>query len=298
MFKNVLIATDRRDGLQRFGKCLEDLHSNGIERVTFVRSVDWQEDDIGIRDDITPEIQAEQAQLQKLLNPIPAGLEVKALVQVGRPADLILKGIQTYGSDLLITGMGTHNLLAEKLFGSTTMALLPKLKIPLLVMRPQLLATFTLEELRLRSRHLFRCLLVPFDFEQPRQQLLNHLGHLLPGTSQCQTLTLLYVVDPSARRNQGTPVEVLQRKAEADLAQVLEPLSEQVKPVQLRTLVRVGSPLKEILATAADEDMTAIATASPHVGSFWEWSVRSLTGEILRQSWHPVLFFPRGSLAQ
>jgi nucleotide-binding universal stress UspA family protein len=91
---------------------------------------------------------------------------------------------------------------------------------------------------------------------------------------------------------------VLQRKAEADLAQVLEPLSEQVKPVQLRTLVRVGSPLKEILATAADEDMTAIATASPHVGSFWEWSVRSLTGEILRQSWHPVLFFPRGSLAQ
>lgn len=148
MFKNVLIATDRRDGLQRFGKCLEDLHSNGIERVTFVRSVDWQEDDIGIPDDITPEVQAEQTQLQKLLNPIPAGLEVEALVQAGRPDDLILKGIQAYGCDLLITGMGTHNLLAEKLFGSTTMALLPKLKIPLLVMRPQLLATFTLEELR------------------------------------------------------------------------------------------------------------------------------------------------------
>ncbi|HIK20131.1 MAG TPA: universal stress protein [Synechococcus sp. M44_DOE_062] len=297
MFKNVLIATDRQDGLQRFSKCLEDLHLNGIERISFVHSMAWQDDDIGIPEDITPEVQAEQTQLQRLLSPIPAGLEVKIWVQVGKPADLILRGIQTYGSDLLITGMDTHNLLTEKLFGSTTMALLPKLKIPLLVMRPQLLATFTLEELRLRSRHLFRCLLVPFDFEQPRQQLLNHLVHLLPGTPQCQTVTLLYVVDPSARRNQGTPVEVLQRKAEADLAQVLEPLSEQVKPVQLRTLVRVGSPLKEILATAADEDMTAIATASPHVGSFWEWSVRSLTGEILRQSWHPVLFFPRGSLA-
>ncbi len=298
MFKNVLVATDRQDGLQRFGKCLEDLHRGGIERIAFVHSIAWQEDSIGIPEDITPEVQAQQAQLQELLSDIPAGLEVKALVQVSKPVNLILKGIQQYGSDLVITGMDTHNLLTEKLFGSTTMTLLPKLKIPLLVMRPQLIATFTLEELRLRSRHLFRCILVPFDFEEPRQQLLNHLSRLLPNTPHCQTVTLLYVIDPSARRNQGTDVEVLKRKAEADLAQVIEPLSEQVKPVQLRTLVRVGSPLKEILATAADEDMTAIATASPNVGGFWEWSVRSLTGEILRRSWHPVLFFPRGALTK
>lgn len=220
------------------------------------------------------------------------------MVQAGKAVDLILKGIQTYSSDLLITGMGIHNLLTEKLFGSTTVELLPKLTIPLLVMRPQLLAVFTLEELRLRSRHLLRSLLVPFDFEEPRRQLLERLGQLLPGTSQCQSVTLLYVVDPSARRNQGMAVEVLKRKAEADLAQVIGPLNEQVQPLQVRALVRVGSPLQEILATAAAEDVTAIATASPRVGSFWEWSVRSLTGEILRQSWHPVLFFPRRSLAQ
>jgi len=298
MFKSLLIATDCRDGLQRFGKCLEELHLNGIERVAFVHSIAWQDDDIGLPEDTTPEVQAQQARLQEVLSAVPAGLEVKVLVQAGKAVDLILRGIQTYSSDLLITGMGIHNLLAEKLFGSTTMELLPKLTIPVMVMRPQLIAAFTLEELRLRSRHLFRSFLVPFDFEEPRRQLLSRLAQLLPGTSQCQTVTLLYVVDPSARRNQGTPVEVLKRKAEADLAQVIEPLVERVKPVQLRALVRVGSPLQEILATAAAEDVTAIATASPHVGTFWEWSVRSLTGEILRQSWHPVLFFPRGSLAQ
>ncbi|MEN9201717.1 MAG: universal stress protein [Thermostichus sp. DG_1_6_bins_120] len=298
MFKNLLIATDRQDGLQRFGKCLEDLHSSGIERIAFVHSITWQEDSIGIPEDITPEIQAQQAELQELLGTIPAGLEVKALVQVGKPVDLILKGIQQYGSDLLITGMGTHNLLTEKLFGSTTIALLPKLKIPVMVMRPQLIATFTLEELRLRSRHLFRYILVPFDFEEPRRKLLTHLSQLLPNTPQCQAVTLLYVIDPSARRNQGSDLQALKRKAEADLAQAIQPLLEQVQPVQLRTSVRVGSPLKEILTTAAEEDMTAIATASPNVGSFWEWSVRSLTGEILRQSWHPVLFFPRGALAK
>ncbi|MEN9211291.1 MAG: universal stress protein, partial [Thermostichus sp. DG02_4_bins_136] len=266
--------------------------------IAFVHSITWQEDSIGIPEDITPEIQAQQAELQELLGTIPAGLEVKALVQVGKPVDLILKGIQQYGSDLLITGMGTHNLLTEKLFGSTTIALLPKLKIPVMVMRPQLIATFTLEELRLRSRHLFRYILVPFDFEEPRRKLLTHLSQLLPNTPQCQAVTLLYVIDPSARRNQGSDLQALKRKAEADLAQAIQPLLEQVQPVQLRTSVRVGSPLKEILTTAAEEDMTAIATASPNVGSFWEWSVRSLTGEILRQSWHPVLFFPRGALAK
>ncbi len=298
MFKSLLIATDCRDGLQRFGKCLEELHLNGIERVAFVHSIAWQDDDIGLPEDLTPKIEAKKAQFRQLLGTAPEGLEAKALVQVGKPAELVLKAIQSCGSELLITGSATRNLLAEKLFGSTTMELLPRLTIPVMVMRPQLIAAFTLEELRLRSRHLFRCLLVPFDFEEPRRQLLDRLGQLLPGTSQCQTVTLLYVVDPGARRNQGTPVEVLQRKAEADLAQVIEPLVERVKPVQLRALVRVGSPLQEILATAAAEDVTAIATASPHVGTFWEWSVRSLTGEILRQSWHPVLFFPRGSLAQ
>ncbi|MFS8900217.1 universal stress protein [Synechococcus sp. H60.2] len=298
MFKNVLIATDCQDGLQRFGKCLDALHSNGIQRLVFLHSLIWKDDDIGLPEDPTPKIETKKAQFRQLLGTIPEGLEAKVLVQVGQPVDLILKGIQTYSSDLLITGMGIHNLLTEKLFGSTTVELLPRLNIPLLVMRPQLLAVFTLEELRLRSRHLFRSLLVPFDFEEPRRQLLSRLGQLLPGTSQCQSVTLLYVVDPSARRNQGTPVEVLKRKAEADLAQVVGPLSEQVQPLQVRALVRVGSPLQEILATAAAEDVTAIATASPRVGSFWEWSVRSLTGEILRQSWHPVLFFPRGSLAQ
>ncbi len=298
MFKNILIATDCQDGLQRFGKCLDALHSNGIQRLAFLHSLTWKDDDIGFPEDPTPKVEAKKAQFHQLLSTVPEGLEVKALVQVGKPVELILKAIQACGSDLLITGTSTHNLLTEKLFGSTTMELLPKLRIPLMVMRPQLIAAFTLEELRLRSRHLFRFLLVPFDFEEPRQQLLSHLGKLLPGTSQCQAVTLLYVVDPSARRNQGVPVEVLQRKAEADLARFIEPLVERVKPVQLRVRVRVGSPLQEILATAADEDMTAIATASLRVGSFWEWSVRSLTGEILRQSWHPVLFFPRGSLAQ
>ncbi|MFQ3584743.1 MAG: universal stress protein, partial [Cyanobacteriota bacterium] len=271
MFKNLLIATDRQDGLQRFGKCLADLHSGGIERIAFVHSVAWQDDSIGIPEDITPEIQAQQAELQELLSDIPAGLEVKALVQVSKPVDLILKGIQQYGSDLLITGMDTHNLLTEKLFGSTTIGLLPKLKIPVMVVRPQLIAAFTLEELRLRSRHLFRCILVPFDFEEPRQKLLDDLSRRLsdsaPSQPQCENITVLYVIDPSARRNQGCDVQVLKRKAEADLAQAIEGLARHAQAVQLRTLVRVGSPLKEILATAADEDMTAIATASPNVGS-------------------------------
>ncbi|MGQ9837437.1 MAG: universal stress protein [Cyanobacteriota bacterium] len=302
MFKNLLIATDRQDGLQRFGKCLVDLHSGGLERITFVHSIPWQEDNIRILEDITPEIRLQQTQLQELLSDVPSGLEVQVLVQLSKPVDLILEAIQRYGSDLLITGMDTRNLLTEKLFGSTTINLLPKLKIPVMVMRPQLIAVFTLEELRLRSRHLFRCILVPFDFEEPRRQLLTHLGHLLSNTSQsqsqCQSVTLLYVIDPSARHNQGVELERLKRKAEADLAQVIAPLAKQIHAVQLRTLVRVGSPLQEILATAADEDMTAIATASPNVGSFWEWSVRSLTGEILRRSWHPVLFFPRGTLAK
>lgn len=103
---------------------------------------------------------------------------------------------------------------------------------------------------------------------------------------------MIYVVDPGSRRNQGRSLEDLKSYYSAQLHELQQAFQDTAPDVQFLSEVRVGSPVKEILLSAGDTDMTAIATASRHTGNFWEWSIGSTTGEILRKSWHTILFFP------
>jgi nucleotide-binding universal stress UspA family protein len=294
MFKRILIATDGEDGLDRLGKCLGFLRDGGIEHVGFVRAVAWKDDALGIPDETVPEIVAAEAALRNCCGSIPTGLVLEMCVQIGKPAEVIQRAIQQFHSDLVIMGTAVRDLLTEKVFGSNTMQLLPKLQIPLLVVRPQLIGAFTLEELQLRCRSLFRYLLVPYGFDESAQQFLGALTKLLLASPdhQCQSLQLLYVVDPSARSSQMSHPQVLQQTYQQDLEGVRQTLIQAAPEVKITTQVRIGTPVQEILRAAAEADVTAIATSSQRAGRFWEWSVPSLTGEILRRSWHPVLFVP------
>ncbi len=294
MFKKMLVATDREDGLDRLAQCLDSLHAGGLEQVTFVHSLDWEEDGIGIPDDMTDDIEATRSALLKACGDIPVGLTVDVLVQVGKPSEVIKSAIQQYQPDILVQGMAIRNLLVEKLFGSTTMELLPKVPIPVLIMRPQLVASLTLDELQLRCRQLFRSILLPCDFSETSRQLVSSIVHKMQDNSshQIHSVLMIYVVDPGSRRNQGRSLEDLKSYYSAQLHELQQAFQDTAPDVQFLSEVRVGSPVKEILLSAGDTDMTAIATASRHTGNFWEWSIGSTTGEILRKSWHTILFFP------
>jgi hypothetical protein len=58
------------------------------------------------------------------------------------------------------------------------------------------------------------------------------------------------------------------------------------------TEVRLGDSYTEILDAALEFDISAIAIASENVGKIVEFPVRSFAGELMRRSWHPILFFP------
>jgi hypothetical protein len=47
-----------------------------------------------------------------------------------------------------------------------------------------------------------------------------------------------------------------------------------------------------VLAMAQEHDVSAIAIASSTLGKLIELSSPSFAGEILRRSWHPVVYFP------
>jgi nucleotide-binding universal stress UspA family protein len=62
--------------------------------------------------------------------------------------------------------------------------------------------------------------------------------------------------------------------------------------LQVHAEARLGNPYEEVLQAALEFDISAIAISSDNSGKLIEWSVRSFASELMRRSWHPVLFFP------
>ena len=296
MFDRVLVATDLEDGMYRLGMCLQNFHDSGVKAINFVHAVPWGDRQVGgIPESHDPEIKAAKEEIQQYIDPkvVQATFEPTITVKIGKPGEVLQRAIEEFDADVLILGPPGRSLLAEKVFGSTTMKLIQQLKIPILIMRPQLVASMTVAELQLRCGHLFDYLLVPCDLESSRQGLLDMLSPLLCKQTKCEAVMLLAVIDTSSRRYTEEDAEELCQDAEAKLRELGAYFTDKVgHPLSIEYSVRKGSPVKEILLTAQEEDITAIATSSTNIGKIWELTVPSITGEILRRSWHSVLFFP------
>ncbi|PSB34354.1 universal stress protein [Stenomitos frigidus] len=291
MFQRLLICTDFSDGLQRLVNFVSSFAAGGIERLVFLHSIPF-EDCEGVPRVDAKKIEHARDRLNVALNHDVTGIDVKVIVEPGRPVDLILKAAEEHAVDLIVVGTPTRSLLAEKLFGSTTIELSQRLTVPLMILRPQLIATYTSEELALRCRHLFRYLLVPYHGSDASKYLIQRLKESLQQpTIGLQQLHLCWVVEGMRRRD--VPVdyqlEAAQRELEA-IATELTALKIAVDPVE----VREGDPIVEVLAAAQTADVSAIATTSSSLNKLLRWSVPQFTDELLRRSWHPIIYFPAG----
>ncbi len=289
MFQRCLICTDFSDGLYRLAEFVPSLAAGGIQQIIFLHSVAlWEEGEI-------PRINQEaidkaQARLQQGLKNVPEGVEVKIEVPSGRPLDTITKAAKNYKADIILTGMPIQSLLQEKLFGSTTAGLARACTIPLLNLRPQMISTYTREELDLRCRHLFRYLLIPYDGSNAAQYLLQRVKQAAEPRPEksLEKCMLLWVVDEGGRRE--IPKDYLLQDAQEKLKPVKAELEQ--LGLQVNAEVRLGNPYEQVLQATLEFDISAIAISSDNLGKRIEWPVRSFATELMRRSWHPVLFFP------
>ena len=172
MFQRCLICTDFSDGLYRLVEFVPSLAAGGIQQIVVLHSVPlWQEGEIPRVDEEA--IASARDRFQSSLKDVPEGVEVHIEVPSGRPIDNILKAAKKYESDVILTGMPIQSLLQEKLFGSTVAELARTCTTPLLIVRPQLMATYTREELELRCQHLSRYLLLPYDGSNSAKYLVQ-----------------------------------------------------------------------------------------------------------------------------
>jgi len=105
MFKRLLVATDGEDCLERLGSCLRQLHSIGIEQVTFVHAATWSDDGVGIPASTHPQITEMETRLWTAIQDPPTPMTVLVRVLFGKPADVILRVLTETQSDGLILAM-------------------------------------------------------------------------------------------------------------------------------------------------------------------------------------------------
>ncbi|MBD0262007.1 MAG: universal stress protein [Tolypothrix sp. Co-bin9] len=289
MFQRALICTDFSDSLHRLAPKVSSLALAGMKQIVFLHVVPLWEKGIIPRVD-SEKVEQAQARLREAVGENPTDIEVKIEVQSGKPVETILKVAQSYQSQLIIVGSQSRSLLTEKLVGSTMANLSRQTKVPLLVLRPQLISAYTCEELTLRCQHLFRSLLLPYNGSEVANYLVQQVKHLAGQQSGkfLQQCKLCWVLEDSGRRE--IPRKILPQQANETLSQIKADL-EKVN-LQVETEVKEGPSVTSILEMAVMADISAIAVSSGTIGKLQEWLISSFAAEVLRQSWYPVLFFP------
>jgi nucleotide-binding universal stress UspA family protein len=289
MFERILICTDFADGLHRLLHFVSSLGVAGIKQIVFLHVVPLWEKGIIPKVD-TEKVEQAQTRLQASLGDIPSDINVKIEVQSGKAVETILKVAQASQSQLIILGSPNRSSLAEKLAGSTMAELSRQSKIPLLIVRPQLISAYTSEELTLRCQHLFRSLLIPYNNSKSSNQLVQQVKSLAQQQSdRClQKCHLCWVLEDNI--SQKIPSKLSPAQADEMLSQIQAEL--QAVNLDVETEVSTGNAVPQILETAIMADISAIAVSSGTIGKLQEWLVSSFAADILRQSWYPVLFFP------
>ena len=288
MFQSCLICTDFTDGLHRFIDCVPNLASSGLKKIVFFHSVPlWEEGEVPRVDE--EKIQQAKQRLEKALDNAPDNVEVMVEVLSGKPLDTIPRVLKKHPVDVIMTGTPIRSLLEEKFFGSTSTGLAKLTPQPLNIIRPELITTYTLEELDLRCRHLWRYLLIPYNGSKTARYLIDEIKKYAqdrPENSLKQCM-LMSVVDDCGRKSLVAEQRV--EESETQLASVKEEL--EALDIEVNTLVKVGDPLQEITTAALDYDISAIAISTDYRNSLLEWTVRSFANDLMRRSWFPMLLF-------
>ena len=288
MFKSCLVCTDFTDGLYRFIDCVPDLAQCGLNKIVFFHSVPlWEEGEVPRIDE--EKVSRAKQRLQKATENVPEGVSLEIEVLSGKPLDTIPRVLKAHPVDVIMTGTPIRSLLEEKFFGSTSAGLAKITSKPLNIIRPELITTYTREELALRCQHLWRYLLIPYNDSKTARYLIEEIKKYAkdrPDNSlkQCMLMT---VVDDCGRKS--VLAEERRKEATSQLESVKKELEE--LDIEVNTLVKTGNPLQEITTAALDFDISAIAIATDYRNSLLQWTVRSFANDLMRSSWFPVLLF-------
>lgn len=288
MFKSCLICTDFSDGMHRLVNFVPDLAQAGLKKIVFFNSVPlWTEGEIPRIDE--ERVEKVKARLNKATANVPEGVEVQIEVMSGKPLDTIPRVLETHPVDVVFTGTPIRSFLQEKCFGSTSVGLGKLTDKPLTIIRPQLITTYTTEELSLRCQHIWRYLLIPYKEGKAARYLLDRIKQQVQEypNGTLKKCMLISVVEEGGRN--AILAQNRLQEAKENIAKAKSEL--EAVGLEVNTEVRQGNPIQEILDAALEFDIGAIAIATDYRNALLELTAPSFANDFMRRSWFPFVFY-------
>jgi nucleotide-binding universal stress UspA family protein len=208
------------------------------------------------------------------------GFDVDVHVVRGTPHRRINGLADRVHADLVIVGSRGKSPLEERFIGGTARDMLRTATRPLLLER---IRRESDDDYEVAHEHLFRRILYATDFSENAERAFEQFRHLKHAT---QEATLLHVAPPE-RRSDPEAVE--------DVSGRLESLADELREKgigDVRTMVRTGEPIEEILAAEAELEPTTVLMGARGRSRIRRLLVGSTSETVAARSHSNVLLVP------
>ena len=288
MLSKILIATDASEASTRMVECLGHLKTVGAHEALLVHVFDVE--NVGglygsFREFYVPRIEEQRRMLDS------QGLSASFELPLGFPEYEINRLVENNGIQLIVSGSRGYSRVKEMFLGSTAFRILNSARVPVLLIRLELIERAGKDECHVICEDLFHHILHPTDFSDTSKRAYQYLEHIVKET-RC-AVTLLHVHDPMLL--QSHIVREIEEKAEEVTTRRLERRREQLLKLgaaSVELLVETGHPALKIIERAREGGRSLILMGTQGKGFVKELFLGSVSHNVARRAPLPVLFVP------
>jgi len=267
MFERIIFATDFSEPNLKILDYLPQFGQLGVEEVVVVRVINLNRligaaGGININEYIEVCQKEAESKLVEVINRIESlGLSAKPVIPVpaGDPVNEIIKAAKQNDAKLILMGSRGRGLIKEILLGSVSEGVVRKSDIPVMVIKH-----------KTRVEKLFDKILYAHDLREHSNALMKYVKFIADKMNS--EIILVHVVE----------------KEEKFVEEKLKVIEEELSRFKLKTIIKHGTPHKEILRVCDEESATSIFIGGGIPETIAEKLLGSTADAILRYSKVPV----------
>lgn len=288
MLSKILIATDASKASSRMVECMGHLKSVGASEALLVHVLDVDNIDglySTIREFYVPKIQEQCGSLEN------QGFKVSFELPLGIPEFEIDRLAEKNGIQLIVTGSRGSSRVKEVFLGSTALRILQSTRVPVLLVRLEIIERAGKDECRIACEDLFHHVLHPTDFSDTSELAYQFLEHIVKAT-HC-AVTLLHVHEPMLLQPHLIgEIEKETRRVDANRLDRRRERLLELGAASVEILVENGHPALRIVDRAREGGRSLILMGTQGKGFVKEIFLGSVSNNVARLTPLPVLFVP------
>lgn len=280
MFERVLFPTDFSECNLKILDYVSELKKVGVREIVLIRVINLNKvtgvaGGIDIEEYIESEQKTAELKLSELVDFLEAeGLKARYVkpIPAGDPVAEILKAAEKEKVSLILIGSRGKSVLKEILLGSVSEGVVRKAKVPVIVVKFELVEEEGKYICKRIFPKLFEKILYAHDLTKHSDKVLKYVKYAAIKVNG--SVTILHV----GKKDNIAKLEQIRQELESE-------------GIKTKIVVKEGNPPKEILKTAEEENSTIIFMGSRGIGLIRSVLIGSVVDAVVRYSKIPVFVY-------